>query len=386
MPIPLKIKTTYKHIILLLAIEKHRMESVTQTHFSDSTNNAGEPEQMTNDPFMARVEQEMTYTVGAYLAKYWFPTLVPIGLLGNTLSFLVMIKPSNRKLSTCNFMAAISINDNMMMFLALHNFLTTIVKIKPMNDFECKFAVYFTQIGLQNSTYQILAMTIDKYIAIRFPHKAAVYSTATRARGTAIGIFICVIIYNIPHPFSSGMVGDQCLAYIFGGNILKVYSWLSFFVNGIIPFTALIYMNYFIVKTVKGSNNMFKSNSKDSYDNKELSTGMQGRQKAMKSAENQLTIMLLLVTTLFLILLMPTYIRFIYSTLVPRDTPAKHASSILFFHITHKLYHTNNGINFFLYCLSGRKFRSDVREIVTCNGGQKEVKSRRDTETVSSVA
>ena len=97
--------------------------------------------------------------------------------------------------------------------------------------------------------------------------------------------------------------------------------------------------------------------------------GQETRQRTMKSAENQLTIMLLLVTMLFLILLLPTYIRFIYLTFVERDTPAKYASSMLFFQITFKLYTTNNGINFFLYCISGKKFRNDLKEIL-CSVGR----------------
>ena len=86
----------------------------------------------------------------------------------------------------------------------------------------------------------------------------------------------------------------------------------------------------------------------------------------MTSVRNQLTIMLLLVTTLFLILLIPTYVRFIYWNLVKRDTPSKYASSMLFFQITYKLYVTNSGINFFLYCISGQKFRKDLKEIICC--------------------
>ena len=100
----------------------------------------------------------------------------------------------------------------------------------------------------------------------------------------------------------------------------------------------------------------------------------------MKSAENQLY-MLLLVTTLFLILLLPTYIRFIYSSLLEMDTPSKYASSMLFSQITHKLYITNNGINFFLYCISGKKFRNDLKEIVCCVGNPSV--SKRNTITSS---
>ena len=114
-----------------------------------------------------------------------------------------------------------------------------------------------------------------------------------------MGILVCVIIYNIPHLFGSGLVGDQCLAYVIGGNITRMYSWLSIVVNAIIPFSTLIYMNYIIVKTVKGSLNMFGTNAETSQKKNGITLGIATRQKAMKSAENQLTIMLLLVTTLF---------------------------------------------------------------------------------------
>ena len=74
------------------------------------------PEDLSN--FKKEVETFMTYKVASFIDQYWFPILVPIGLVGNTLSFLVMVRPNNRKVSTCIYMAAISINDNLMMFLA----------------------------------------------------------------------------------------------------------------------------------------------------------------------------------------------------------------------------------------------------------------------------
>ena len=89
--------------------------------------------------------------------------------------------------------------------------------------------------------------------------------------------------------------------------------------------------------------------------------GEERRHKTLKSAENQLTTMLLLVTTLFLILLLTTYIRFIYAAFVISDTPSKFATSMLIFEISYKLYVTNSGINFFLYCICGQKFRSDLK-------------------------
>ena len=84
----------------------------------------------------------------------------------------------------------------------------------------------------------------------------------------------------------------------------KVYSWFSFIINAIIPFTMLIHMNFVIVKTVRTSQKLFTTD--------DTNTRMDKRQKNMKDVEIQLTVMLLLVTTLIFILLCPTYVRFIY--------------------------------------------------------------------------
>ena len=321
---------------------------------------------MSGDTFMEEMKTFTVFKVAMFLVKYWFPILVPIALIGNVLSFLVMIKPNNRKMSTCIYMAAISINDNLQILLALHTWLVTTLEVHERYAIECKIKVSIALMSLQNSTFQVLAMTIDKYIAIKWPHKAASYSTPRRVKITVIVACIVAIIYNIPHFFLTGVIGRSCVSYSVGGVITKIYSWLTFVINAMIPFTLLIYMNFVIVKTVKRSRKMFITHDTiagtvaKQNENERMETRMQ---KTMKSAENQVTIMVLLVTTLFLVLLFPTYARCIYQSFIERDTPYKYASSKLFYEIGYKLYSTNSGINFFLYCISGQKFRNDLKEI-----------------------
>ena len=120
-----------------------------------------------------------------------------------------------------------------------------------------------------------------------------------------------------------------------------------------------------LYKLVGNSQQIFKVNTATTGTGKIPATnkGMDTRQKTMKNAEHQLTIMLVLVTTLFIILLLPIYIRIIYVSFVVATNSSEYASSILFFQITYKLLTTNNGINFFLYCISGTKFRNDLKEV-----------------------
>ena len=319
-----------------------------------------ESEATTKDTFIEEVESYTTFKIAIFLVRYWFPVLVPIGLVGNILSFLVIIKPNNRKISTCIYMAAISINDNIMMLVCLHYYLLSAVQIHSWNSFECKFLAFEALFALQNGTFLVVTMTIDKYIAIKWPHKAAIYSTARRAKIIVGSVYISVFIYNIPHFFLSIVIGRQCLNFGIRGVITSIYSWFSFVLNAVIPFTMLIYMNYVIVRAVRNSRVFFKGSDTG----KGRDQGMETRKKTMKSTEKQLAIMLLLVTILFLILLCPTYFRFIYLVFGKRDTPFKYAQSMLFSEITGNLYASDSGINFFLYCISGKKFRNDLKEIL----------------------
>ena len=158
-------------------------------------------------------------------------------------------------------------------------------------------------------------MTVDKYIAMKWPHKAVIYSTPKRAKIIAVNVSVCAIVYNSPQLYLTHVVDGRCVAYGTGGVLSQIYSWFSFVLNAIIPFTSLIYMNFVIVKAVRNSRKMFGVQTSAGTDQ-----GLKTRHKNMKSAEHQLTIMLLSVLTLFLILLGPTYIRFIYLSFAERDT------------------------------------------------------------------
>ena len=312
----------------------------------------------TQDIILQETQIYMTFKVATYIAYYWFPVLIPLGLIGNTLSFLVMVKKNNRKISTCIYIAAISINDSLLLCFGLHDWLVGALKVSQWCEWECRIAAYLDNLTLQCATYQVLAMTFDKYVAIKWPHRSAIYSTPRRTKVIILTVILSVVIYNLSHLYTTAVVAGACYGYSVKSILTKVFSWFTIVINAVIPFTLLIHMNYVIVKTVKNSRKIFR--------NSVGSAKQEIREKTMKTAENQLTTMLLLVTTLFLILLLPTYIRFIYVAFVSPDTPSKFATSMLLSEISYKLYVTNSGINFFLYCVSGQKFRNDLKEIVCC--------------------
>ena len=178
--------------------------------------------------FMKEVKIYTEFKIANFISIFWYPILVPIGLIGNSLSFAVMIKPNNRKMSSCIYMAAISINDNLMMYMCFHEYFVSELQIHKWYSFECKFLAFVALFALQNCTFQVLAMTIDKYVAIKWPHRAATYSTPKRAKMISVIVYVSVFIYNIPHFFLSSVIGDKCMAYGMSNVMSRVYSWFSF--------------------------------------------------------------------------------------------------------------------------------------------------------------
>ena len=198
----------------------------------------------------------------------------------------------------------------------------------------------------------ILAMTFDRFYGIIRPHKASSFNTVKRAKVTCLIIIIFSIIYNIPHIFFTLNRGYDCIPY---GNAMVyttgvIYYWLSFIVNYSFPFVALLVMNSFIIHTIRTRKKF-----------------LSGTEQKMKTSERQTFIILLLVTFSFLLLTTPAYMLFLFNMIIDFNQSPKHKADFqLFYVISQKTRYTNNGINFFLYILSGTKFRNDFKHLFGC--------------------
>ena len=208
------------------------------------------------------------------------------------------------------------------------------------------------------STVLILSMTFDRFYSVIRPHKAATFNTVKRAKITICAVVVFSIIYNIPHLFISTHDNWQCLPY---GKAMEksygqIYYWLSFVVNYVLPFVLLLAMNSVIIHKIRNRSSLMKEVSTTTNASKTKSPSTR-----TKSSESQMFAILLLVTFGFLILTTPGYLLFLFIMLVDFfKTPQLFAGYYLFYNIAHKLHTTNHGINFFLYVISGRKFRADL--------------------------
>ena len=207
------------------------------------------------------------------------------------------------------------------------------------------------------SVFFILGVTFERFYSILGPHKAASFNTVKKAKIIITLIVVFSIIYNLPHLFISIFDGERCIPY---GKVVGHFNnlanyWFTVTVVFIFPFFLLLTVNSVIIHSLrKRSTGLLKSTSKSD-------DQVEGGTSKMKNAEMQIFVTLLLVTFAFLILTTPGYMMLLYTMLFDYTKTSKAlAGYYLFNHIGQKTYYTNNAINFFLYVISGQKFRTDL--------------------------
>ena len=223
------------------------------------------------------------------------------------------------------------------------------------------------------STLFILSMTFDRFYSVFRPHKTASFNTVKRAKVTIVFIVIFSLLFNIPYLYIMTHEGRVCIPLL-QGTLKAFYFWLCYVVQFIFPFVSLLTMNSVIIHKLR-----MRKQSR-------LNEGQgQNEGQMLKSSEKQIFAILLLVAFSFFILVTPLYAFSLYSMLFDyTKTPERFAGFYLFNHIIQKMYFTNNAINFFLYVISGHKFRNDLLGLFRKDQAQS--KTRRTTpDTIVSI-
>ena len=205
--------------------------------------------------------------------------------------------------------------------------------------------------GTMCSAHLIIFMTFERFYSIIQPHRAASFNTVKRAKVIIICVFLFGFSYNIPYLFITGNNGRYCIVKneVAQSIIGRLNFWLHFALSIGIPFLSLIIMNTVIIHTLQRRSQWVTSTSQGQSQN-----------------EGQVYTTLLLVTFSFLILSTPFYAVHLWVNFTNGSGPQYIATYQFLYIATQALFFTNNGINFFLYVMSGKKFRTDLMNILSC--------------------
>ncbi|KAL4219423.1 hypothetical protein ACF0H5_022003 [Mactra antiquata] len=324
------------------------------------------------------VRRNLTRQFPEYMRPHMFltmfvpPVLLCLGTFGNMLSFVIMAK-NMLKGSTYSYLAVLAVMDILVLYIGLlrmwiGNFS---IDVQHTSNIMCKVVNFLGFVSSHTSVWLIIAVTIERFIAVKCPLRAPRICTVNRARFVVLGIITIICGLNV-HIFWTVELqetpnhGFVCEAsHVFSRDI---WPWVDAAIYSFIPFGIITILNSLIVRKVLYARRkrtlLQHTQITTKYSNFSCSSKQSSQRQRANESNKKLTIMLLSVSFTFLLTTLPMNALQIVSAFVGNVTGKRYAQMMLGRTIVELLMYMNHSINFFLYCATGRKFRKQVRDLL----------------------
>ena len=306
--------------------------------------------------FREALKKDPAYMAAKHINNYKIYPLMVIALIGNALSITVLLKRGLLS-STCNFfLVNLAVWDTLLIWLRGVSFILTTIKGGTLSSAGCKTIVYLQNVAVQNAVWVVVIMTIDRFVAIRFPLKMVRLCTLKRAKITLCGLLVFTLIFNVEYFIiveSYIRLDLPSCRYVaqYENFANKIWSWIDMAVYAIVPEIAIFTLNVIIITTLRRAR-------------KSQADLVKVRGKVKK---DHLTPMLLTVSIVFFLLTTPKTCLIIIKGYWNFK---KTVDSFVLYHLLNTIFRLladlNHCINFFLYFVSGPSFRKDLAKLFPC--------------------
>ena len=284
-----------------------------------------------------------------------------------SLNFFSYYRPSMRTGSSV-ILIALAVFDNLVLFLGLPGDLLLDgygIFIDRWSEFACKTYGYVWAIVDYVGVYLVVVFTIFRAISVYLPHKNSIYCTRKGAYFAVVATIVVMSMIHLDYVINRQyypVYEDNTFLYMscwFVETELKIfleyYIYFLLCIRSVIPASVIIIGNSMIIFKI----NKFKNKRKAMTTTTTTNHGNHGLGK-----ENQsMTPMLISISILFLIT-QPPY-RYIMYRISDGDHSVDFMAKLsLLDSFCRFLNFVNNVANFFCYCISGKKFKSELVAMV----------------------
>ena len=231
---------------------------VTIRTFEDKS----EKETSLSIPVPKAAEKLSKYKAAIMIETISAPAITVVGLVGNTLSCLVMFQKENRHVSCYFYMGMLAVTDSTYLIVScIYWILKEVVdlsKLPFIHLWICKITWPIGAISAMSGTYIILAMTSDRLIAVKWPLKSLTWCTLKRARITTAALIIFCLIVKLPYGWIS-KPAPTCVAFqVERTTLIQTYYWANSALGSYAPFFILLILNLLIIHTMQKRGKYFQ--------------------------------------------------------------------------------------------------------------------------------
>ncbi|CAF0734168.1 unnamed protein product [Didymodactylos carnosus] len=305
------------------------------------------------------------------IGVYYMILIFGLGFIGNSISCFIFTRSKLRRLGCSSYLTALSLSDNgYLLCLAIIWLENVRIYIFHYNGI-CQATVYLTTVFSSLSVWFTLAFTTERFVVVAYPLKRHYYRSTTRAR---VVIFCLTVIAGVLYSSSLWTNGIEIINAtttvlpVYGSRCVTIREWLKFtrrmnicdvFLTFILPFIGIVTFNLLIIYKSGNYDRLLEKNHIQS-----SSAGLKNLVKhrlKRSTYHKRITRMLLIISSTFLLLNTPMHVlKIYYFFFSPPNVDDKTSNESIIEQFTFYLFYTNFSINFFLYSLCGKNFRTSL--------------------------
>lgn len=295
---------------------------------------------------------------GALLKVWTFipPVAIVVGTVGNILAFAAVTNRFTNKRSFTIYLAALAVIDTLILYnfpLAMWLRYVFGVSVEQTSTVFCKLLGFTSYLFPQISSWFVVALTVERTFCSYFPIKSRILcrpKTGLAVVGIIVGVLVVLnshMLYGMELLYfenftACAFVSDRYADFFFGA-----FVWIDFLVYFLVPITIILIGNTATVAKVYNSS-------------KGITTSVS---ETRRRANWHILLITLLISCAFILLVSPFSLFFALKPYIFGDVEAFYSSSNteqIVETVVYILVFFNSAINFFLYVLSGARFRRDL--------------------------
>ena len=299
------------------------------------------------------------------------PIILLCGTFGNVMIIIIMNRLRNTVSSMSVYFTALAVSDLLFIYtVVMRTFIATNFSYDyyTISTAVCKIGIFLLYVTGVTSAWILVTMTMQRAAAVLWPHRVNVFCTRRKSIFTVLGIVLFIACIHSHFLYGADLVQYRnvtlplCVPSTakyeqFLGN---VWSWVDLLFFSSLPFLFLVISNGLLVKKVIASVREATLT---------LSAGQCGQAKSRKKKASSVTLTLVIVSITFIILCLPLSLFVLFPDILLEKMPDENIFSLsvqtFIYAIVNLLWYCNSTVNFYLYCLTGSKFRTECLRVLT---------------------
>lgn len=298
---------------------------------------------------------------GQFAAETWIvlicvPIFITFGVTGNIFSILVMCRKAFRTNSTSVFVITLAVCDIVYLFSnsLVNHWIEAVccINIQKLSNASCKACKYLIYATKFIGAWILVSVAAERYIVVVYPFKSKTVCTLTRTKYYVsclttfvllLHIYIPVVMTNTPSNSPYCEI-DENISH----SVQVTLHILDLVFYSFVPSILIIILNAGLC---------FKLNQR-----RKAVPALVSFSKALVQEDSlRLNLTLIMISITFLVCTLPFAILMVFNS-VHRDIDT--GSSRIAYSSLNSLNLLNSAVNFLLYCVSGPKFRAELKEML----------------------